>query len=127
MLQYFDYFNQIALYGFGAKLPPYYKCVGQCFALNGNYYSPLIAGGVDEIVKCYKENLKKVKSHGPTKLSEMINMAIQFAQSEYQSSNYYVLIILTDGCFDDFDLTVEKIVEASSLPLSIVLVGLGDG
>ena len=57
----------------------------------------------------------------------MINMAIQFAQSEYQSSNYYVLIILTDGCFDDFDLTVEKIVEASSLPLSIVLVGLGDG
>jgi len=47
MLQYFDYYNQIALYGFGAKLPPYYKCVGQCFALNGNYFHPLMTGGVD--------------------------------------------------------------------------------
>ena len=46
-LQYFDYYNQIAVYGFGAKLPPYYKCVGHCFALNGNYFHPLITGGVD--------------------------------------------------------------------------------
>ena len=57
MLQYFDYYNQIALYGFGAKLPPYYKSVGQCFALNGNYFQPLIVGGVDKIIKKYKENL----------------------------------------------------------------------
>lgn len=54
MLQYFDYYNQIALYGFGAKLPPYYKSVGQCFALNGNYFQPLIVGGVDKIIKKYR-------------------------------------------------------------------------
>lgn len=54
-------------------------------------------------------------------------MAISFAQAEYESSNYYVLIILTDGDIDDYDLTVEKIIEASSLPLSIVIVGLGEG
>lgn len=40
-------------------------------------------------------------------------MAIQFAQSsEGQSTNYYVLIILTDGTVDDFNDTVDKIVEA---------------
>lgn len=127
MLQYYDYYNQIALYGFGARLPPYYKCVGQCFALNDDYYHPLITGGVDEIVKLYKQAMKKVKPHGPTKLSEIIGMAVQFAQAEYQSSNYYVLIILTDGCFDDYALTVDKIIEASLLPLSIVFVGLGEG
>jgi len=81
MLQYFDYYNQIALYGFGAKLPPYYKCVGQCFALNGNYFHPLITGGVDEIIHLYKENLAKIQPHGPSKLSEIINMAIQFSQA----------------------------------------------
>ena len=54
-------------------------------------------------------------------------MAISIAQAEYESSNYYVLIILTDGDIDDYDLTVEKIIEASSLPLSIVIVGLGEG
>ena len=69
MLQYFDYYNQIALYGFGAKLPPHYKSVGQCFALNGNYFQPLIVGGVDKIIKKYRENLEKIKPHGPSKLS----------------------------------------------------------
>ena len=55
-------------------------------------------------------------------------MAIQFAQSaEGQSTNYYVLIVLTDGSIDDFNDTVEKAIEASSLPLSIILVVLGDG
>lgn len=129
MLQYFDYYNQIALYGFGAALPPYLKCVGQCFALNGNYYHPLITGGVDEIVRHYKQALKEVKPHGPTKLSDMINMAFQFAQAEYQSTNYYVLVLITDGSLDDFALSVEKIIEASLLllPLSIVIVGVGDG
>jgi hypothetical protein len=53
VLQYFDYYNQIALYGFGAKLPPYYKNVGQCFALNGNYFNPIVVGGVEEIIKHY--------------------------------------------------------------------------
>jgi hypothetical protein len=55
-------------------------------------------------------------------------MAIQFALSaENQTSNYYVLILLTDGSIDDYDDTVDKIVQASNLPLSIVLVGLGNG
>lgn len=50
MLQYYDYYNRTALYGFGAKLPPYYKTVGQCFALNWDYYRPLITGGVERII-----------------------------------------------------------------------------
>lgn len=55
-------------------------------------------------------------------------MAIQFALSaENQTSNYYVLILLTDGSIDDYNDTVDQIIEASSLPLSIVLVGLGEG
>jgi hypothetical protein len=46
VLQYFSVQNQVALYGFGAKLPPFYKGVSQCFALNGNYFSPNVEGGV---------------------------------------------------------------------------------
>ena len=57
VLQYFDYYNQIALYGFGAQLPPYYRSVSQCFALNGNYFNPIVVGGVEEIIKLYVENL----------------------------------------------------------------------
>lgn len=126
VLQFFDYYNQIALYGFGAKLPPYYKSVGQCFALNQNFFNPTVVGGVEEIIKYYLENLATVKPHGPTKLSEIIDIAIQFSQSEYQSTNYYVLILLTDGQINDFTDTLDKVIEASNLPLSIIIVCIGD-
>jgi hypothetical protein len=46
VLQYFDYYNQMAFYGFGAKLPPFYKTVGQCFALNQDFFKPMVVGGV---------------------------------------------------------------------------------
>lgn len=33
---------------------------------------------------------------------------------------------MTDGQINDFDATVERIVKASTLPLSIIIVGIGD-
>ena len=35
-------------------------------------------------------------------------------------------MILTDGCIHDMRVTIDQIVEASSLPLSIIIVGIGD-
>ncbi len=40
--------------------------------------------------------------------------------------NYFILLILTDGAIMDFDHTVDAIVRASALPLSIVIVGVGN-
>ena len=39
---------------------------------------------------------------------------------------YYVLLILTDGAIMDMSATTAAIIEASSLPLSILIVGVGD-
>lgn len=38
---------------------------------------------------------------------------------------YYVLLIITDGVITDMDLTRIAIVEASRLPMSIIIVGVG--
>ena len=119
------------MYGFGAKLRPYYKSVSQCFALNGNYFNPIVEGGVEEIMRLYKDNLKKVKMHGPTKLSEILDLAIKYASEEdslqIKSLTYYILLIITDGGINDFEDTVDRIVKASTMPLSIVFVGVGEG
>ena len=37
-----------------------------------------------------------------------------------------ILLILTDGVFNDMNESVEAIVEASNHPLSIIIVGTGD-
>ena len=41
------------------------------------------------------------------------------------SQKYTILLIITDGVITDFDKTVDGIVGASTLPLSIIIVGVG--
>ena len=39
---------------------------------------------------------------------------------------YYILLLLTDGVITDFDDTRQAIVHASGLPMSIIIIGVGD-
>ncbi len=36
------------------------------------------------------------------------------------------MLIITDGVLDEFDLTVDEIINASSQPLSIIIIGVGN-
>ena len=40
-------------------------------------------------------------------------------------NNYTVLLILTDGAITDSAATLDAIVQASYLPLSIIIIGVG--
>ena len=40
---------------------------------------------------------------------------------------YNILIILTDGIIGDMDDTINALVEASFLPISVIIVGIGNG
>lgn len=61
---------------------------------------------------------------GPTSFAPMIHKAIEIVQEE---EKFYVLIIIADGQFVNEGPTVQAIVEASHYPLSIVVIGVGDG
>ena len=39
------------------------------------------------------------------------------------NQQYFVLLVLTDGVITDMEKTVSEIVNASTLPLSIIIVG----
>jgi len=41
-------------------------------------------------------------------------------------NNYSVLLIITDGAITDASQTVDAIVQASYLPLSIIIIGVGN-
>lgn len=42
------------------------------------------------------------------------------------SKKYVVLAILTDGQIGDFDGTFENIVDCCDLPISIIIIGIGN-
>ena len=41
-------------------------------------------------------------------------------------NKYYIILILTDGLINDMEATTDEIVRASSLPISIIIVGVGN-
>ena len=82
--------------------------------------------GVDGILQAYYTSLNNVQLSGPTNFSPVINHVARIAQQFQDGQQYFVLLILTDGIITDFEATKSAIVMASELPMSIIIVGVGD-
>ena len=125
IIQDYDSDKQFPALGFGAKIPPSYQ-VSHEFFLNLNPESPFCAG-MEGVLAAYYNALYSVQLYGPTNFSPVINHVAKFAQA-YQNdpTNYFVLLIITDGVITDLEETKRAIISASSLPLSLIIVGVGD-
>jgi hypothetical protein len=53
-------------------------------------------------------------------------MKLAYACKQGGSNTYQTLLILTDGEIHDMDQTIEKIIQGANLPLSIIIVGVGN-
>uniref|UniRef100_A0AAX7TLU5 C2 domain-containing protein n=1 Tax=Astatotilapia calliptera TaxID=8154 RepID=A0AAX7TLU5_ASTCA len=123
IIQDYDSDKMFPALGFGAKLPPDGR-VSHEFALNGNPQNPYCAG-IDGVMEAYYQSLKSVQLYGPTNFSPVINHVARYAASVKDGSQYFVLLIITDGVISDMAQTKESIVNASCLPMSIIIVGVG--
>ena len=47
------------------------------------------------------------------------------AKVSQANQKYFILLIITDGIINDMQKTIDQIVRGSSLPMSIVIVGVG--
>ena len=128
IIAYYDSDQLFPVYGFGG-IPDGSEEVSHCFNINFNNDDPNISQ-VDNILKFYKESLKKVKLNGPTYFSYVIKKVIDNIncnlKNKPKENNYYILMILTDGIINDMQKAINYIVEGSKLPLSIVIIGIGD-
>ena len=99
-----------------------------CFALNGNIFDPECEG-LDGILSAYQNSLKHVKLYGPTHFNEIISLVNDMAEQmkvSQHNQKYQVLMIITDGIINDMQKTIDQIVRGSELPLSIIIVGVGE-
>ncbi|KAM7370138.1 hypothetical protein PAMP_011416 [Pampus punctatissimus] len=126
VIQDYDSDKMFPAFGFGAQIPPTYQ-VSHEFPLNFNPSNPFCAG-IEGVVEAYRVCLPQVKLYGPTNFSPIINHVACFAKQAVQqttASQYFVLLIITDGVITDMDETRNAIVNASRLPMSIIIVGVG--
>ena len=44
-----------------------------------------------------------------------------------RSQHYFILLIFTNGIISDFQTTFDEVKKSTTAPISIILVGVGDG
>ncbi|KAJ4916663.1 Copine (Calcium-dependent phospholipid-binding protein) family [Raphanus sativus] len=89
--------------------------------------------GFEEVLARYKEIVPQLRLAGPTSFAPIIERAMTIV--EESGGQYHVLLIIADGQVTTQHgglsaqerKTIDAIVRASQYPLSIVLVGVGDG
>ena len=120
ILSYYDYDQLYPCFGFGAKIE------GKGHRLfNLNFESNPNIQYIEGIIQAYHEAFNYVQLFGPTYFGPIIKEVINIIKNEYNNLKYHILLILTDGRIDDIDDTIEQLVEASFLPLSVIIVGIG--
>ncbi|KAM4688446.1 copine-3 [Discoglossus pictus] len=126
VIQDYDTDKMFPAFGFGAQIPPRGE-VSHEFPLNFNPSNPFCTG-IQGIVDAYRSCLPQVRLYGPTNFSPIINHVAKFASAATQqqtASQYFVLMIITDGVITDLDQTRQAIVNAAKLPMSIIIIGVG--
>ncbi|KAK8526377.1 hypothetical protein V6N13_017419 [Hibiscus sabdariffa] len=129
-LSAFDEDNLIPCYGFGDASTH----DQDVFSF---YPEERFCAGFEEVLTRYREIVPQLRLAGPTSFAPIIEMATTIV--EQSGGQYHVLLIIADGqvtrsvdthrgqLSPQEKNTIDAIVKASEFPLSIVLVGVGDG
>ncbi|KAM9859971.1 copine-9-like [Aulostomus maculatus] len=123
IIQDYDSDKLFPAYGFGAKLPPDGK-ISHAFPLNSNTENPNCVG-IEGVLEAYFQSLRAVQLYGPTNFAPVIQQVARCAAEVTDGSQYFVLLMITDGVISDMAQTKEAVVNAASLPMSIIIVGVG--
>jgi hypothetical protein len=128
VLEPYDTDKSYPVYGFGAKIKQAdggYSGVQHCFPVYGGGVE---VQGVSGIMQAYTDCLNNVALSGPTLFSPLIQASIAIAAGGDlpHKRTYTVLLILTDGVINDFDASIQSMIQASTTPLSIIIIGVGN-
>ncbi|RUS78779.1 hypothetical protein EGW08_013463 [Elysia chlorotica] len=114
--------QKVSAFGFGAK-PSQGAPTDFCLPLT----STEGVKGIKGVSEAYHSIVPTLTFAGPTYLAPVLDRAMAIADVKVTQDQqfYYVLLVITDGIINDVEEVVKKLVDASSLPLSVIIVGVG--
>ncbi|NXA61406.1 CPNE5 protein, partial [Mohoua ochrocephala] len=113
IIQDYDSDKMFPALGFGAKVPPDGH-VSHEFPLNGDASNPACRG-IAGVLEAYQRSLRRVQLYGPTNFAPVVNHVARSAATVLDGSQYFVLLIITDGVISDMAQTKEAIVNVRPL------------
>ena len=123
----FDFIRDFEVYGYGAKI------IDSNDNNNNDYFNLSlqennVLRGYTNIENAYIECLNKIKFSDNNSLSPLINNIRKVIYNKYKADTYSILFLLINSPpkNDDFQNTIDALIENSFLPLSIVVIGIGN-
>ena len=123
IVAYYDYNQKFPVYGYGALLNGEQQ-VNMCFNVNFNQDPEIYT--IDNVLKEYRKSFQFLQLAGPTNFSPLIRRVVDNIKYENNPLRYHILLILTDGIINDLGKTIDVLVEGSFLPLSVIIIGIGN-
>lgn len=110
--------ERFSVYGFTARIKGQNE-VNHCF--NINFTNNPEIEKIDSIIREYYNSFNNLKLDRPF-FYPLINKVIDNIKKE--KNKYHILLILTVDVIDDKKNTIDDLVEASSLSLSVIIIGI---
>ena len=123
IVAYYDYNQSFPTYGFGAVVGNDNQ-PSMCFNINFKENPEIYS--IDNVIEEYKKCFKNIQLAGPTLFCPMVRKVIEDIKGENNPLKYHILLILTDGIILDMQETIDALVEGSFLPLSVIIIGIGN-
>ena len=121
IVAYYDYDQLFPCYGFGANINGAPTPI-----FNLSLTSDPNVHLIPNIIQEYHKALTIVKLWGPTNFGPILKTTNSIIKAENDKLKYHILMILTDGMIDDIDNTINELVNSSFLPLSVIIIGIGN-
>ena len=123
IVAYYDSDQKFPTLGYGALLNGESE-VNMCFNVNFKQDPEIYT--IDNVLKEYRNSFNYLQLAGPTNFYPLIKKVVDYIKYENNPLKYNILLILTDGIINDLGPTIDVLVEGSFLPLSVIIIGIGN-
>ena len=123
IIAYYDYNQLFPVYGFGAQLNGENN-PNMCFNINMKQNPEIYT--IQNVIEEYRKSFNFLILAGPSNFAPLIKRVIATIKMENDPLKYHILLILTDGVIDDIGETIDALVNGSFLPLSVIIIGIGN-
>ena len=123
IVAYYDYNQLFPVYGFGAVIKGT-NTANMCFNINFQKNPDIYT--IDNVINEYHHCFDNIILAGPTEFCPLIKKVNDKIRKENNNLKYHILMILTDGIIVDLQQTIDALVEGSFLPLSVIIIGIGN-
>jgi hypothetical protein len=111
----------VHMYGYGAKIS---GVDSYAFPLTHDNSSQI--SGVADMLKSYRSSIRFLEPGKRNVITNIIDTAAAIAREQNEENKkYYILLILTSDDISDIQQTINSVINASSLPLSILIACIG--